>query len=112
MNKLFSYVSLIKNTPESEFIVDRNFTEKVVEDDWSITNYLEQIVTFKNGVIIKQCMEKDVGVSNPDIVCEECFISYEILKEPESYSIMPKRKTFSSHCQEAFWLKINSVQSS
>ncbi len=110
MNNLFSYITLIKNSPDSKLIVDRVFTEETVEDDWSITQYSEQIVTFQNGVVIKQTMENDLEASDTDMACEECFIDYEVLKEPETCSVMPKSKNFINQCQEEFWLKINSVQ--
>ncbi|MCE0494899.1 hypothetical protein [Vibrio salinus] len=110
MDNLFTYVSLIKNSPESEWIVKQTVEQETVEDDWSVSHYSEQLFTFKNGVVIRKCMEKELGDTNPDIVCEECFINYEVLAEPEHLNVSPKSKNFINLCQEAFWLKINKAQ--
>lgn len=109
MNNLFTYVSLINNTADNKFIVERNVIEELVEDDGIIINYSEQIVKFKNGVTIKHSMEKEIVASNPEVICEECFINYEVISEPENYNITPKHKNFINHCQEKFWIKINTV---
>ena len=110
MNNLFTYVSTINNLDAREFVVDRKMVEESVENDGIITNYSEQIVKFRNGVIIKQCVEKDCNFSHPEVVCEECFINYKVLFEPDNYDITPKQKNFINHCQETFWLKISAVQ--
>ena len=110
MNNLFTYVSVINSTSDNEFIVERNVVEELVEDDGMVIHYSEQIVKFKNGVTIKQSMDKEVGASNPEVVCEECFINYEVISEPENYDITPKHKNFINHCQETFWIKISAAQ--
>lgn len=110
MNNLFTYVSAINNLSERGFVVERNIVEDLVEDDGIITRYSEQIIKFRNEVIIKQCVEKDVGYSSSGVCCDECFINYEVLFEPEDYDITPKTKNFINHCQEKFWLKISAVQ--
>ena len=110
MNNLFTYVSTINSSSENELIVERNVVEELVEDNGVVTQYSEQIVKFRNGVTIKQSIEKEVESSNTEVVCEESFINYEVLFEPENYDITPKRKNFINHCQEAFWVKISTVQ--
>ncbi|WP_432458933.1 MULTISPECIES: hypothetical protein [unclassified Agarivorans] len=110
MNNLFTYVSIITNSLENQLIVERNIVNELVEDDGVVTQYSEQIVKFRNGVTIKQSIEKDVESSNTEVACEESFINYEVLFEPEDYDINPKRKNFINHCQEAFWVKISTVQ--
>jgi hypothetical protein len=110
MNQLFFYVTLIKHDPENAFIVDRQSCEEHTSDDWSTSCISEQILTFKNGVKIKQSIEKETEASQPDVACEECFISYEVLTEPSDCEIMPKTKRFINQCQEAFWLKMNTIQ--
>ncbi|AGH81644.1 hypothetical protein PCNPT3_08530 [Psychromonas sp. CNPT3] len=111
MNNLFTYVSAINDSDAGEFVVERKRVEESEEHDGIITYYSEQIVKFKNGVIIKQCVEKDANFSHPEVVCEECFINYDVLFEPDNYDITPKQKNFINHCQEIFWLKISAVQS-
>ncbi|MGL1956797.1 MAG: hypothetical protein OCD00_05710 [Colwellia sp.] len=110
MNNLFTYVSTINSPYAGKFVVERKTVKESVENDGIITNYSEQIVKFRNGVIIKQCVEKDGIFSNSEVVCEECFINYEVLFEPDNYDVKPKRKSFINHCQETFWLKISAVQ--
>lgn len=92
MNNLFAYVSMMKSHSENESIVERNVVEELLEDDGIVTQYSEQIVKFRNDVTIKQSIEKDVGSSNTEVVCEETFINYEVLFEPENCGIMSKRK--------------------
>jgi len=55
-------------------------------------------------------IKKDIEASNNAVVCEESFIDYNVLFEPENYDITPKRKNFINHCQEDFWIKINIAQ--
>eukprot|EP00764_Aduncisulcus_paluster_P010825 gnl/Carplike_NY0171/3894_a5253_395.p1 GENE.gnl/Carplike_NY0171/3894_a5253_395~~gnl/Carplike_NY0171/3894_a5253_395.p1 ORF type:complete len:114 (+),score=5.49 gnl/Carplike_NY0171/3894_a5253_395:28-369(+) len=107
MNDLYLYVSLIKNSNSDSFVVDRTSTGDVSEADGVLTEYIEQTVTFENGVIIKQCVEFEQGEVAPDVVCAECWISYEVLSEPSGLDIWPKRKSFVNQCQEAFWLKMS-----
>ena len=101
---------MINCSSENELIVERNVVEELVKDNGIVIQYSEQIVKFRNGVTIKQSIEKDVGSSNAEVVCEESFIDYEVLFEPENYDITPKRKYFINHCQEAFWVKISTEQ--
>lgn len=101
---------MINDACENEFIVERNVVEELVEDNGIVTQYSEKIVKFSNGVIIKQSIEKDLESLNPEVVCEDSFIDYEVLFEPENYDITPKHKNFINHCQEAFWIKISTAQ--
>lgn len=102
MNNLSTYVSTIKNTSESEFVVKRSVNEESIEEDGIVTKHSEEVITFKNGVVTKQSIENEIGAADLEMACEECFITYEVLSEPVGYCIKPKRKNFINNCQERF----------
>lgn len=108
MNNLFTYVSAIKSELPNELIVEKILSEESYEDNGVLTENSELIVTFKNGVTVKQSVELDSNIKVSDMTCAECWISYQVILEPEGVNISPKRKNFINKCQESFWLKINA----
>ncbi|MDW6002250.1 hypothetical protein [Vibrio mangrovi] len=110
MNQLFTYISAIRQE-SGALIAGQQLYQDVTEEDGVLVENSELIVTFHNGVIMKQSIESEHQEEPTDLACAECWISYEIISEPEGLRITPKRKTFINTCQEAFWLKINAVQS-
>jgi len=70
----------------------------------------ELVVTFIDGVTVKQSIELEDNINASDMICAECWISYEVAPDPEGLNISPKRKHFINRYQEIFWLKINAVK--
>lgn len=110
MNKLVTYISAIKTGSPEGLISDRQLQEDKRQDDGLITTCTEQTVSFVNGVTIRHSMEIDQDDDNHLAACPECWISYEVVSAPPGLNISPRRKVFVNQCQEAFWLKINTVQ--
>lgn len=108
MNNLFTYVSAIKSELPNKLIVKKNLSAESYEENGILTENSELIVTFKNGVTIKQSVEFDSNIKVSDMTCAECWISYQVISEPEGVNISPKLKNFTNKCQESFWLKINA----
>ena len=112
MENIFTYISAIKNESSNELIIERSFSDQSYEEDGILIESSELMVAFVNGVIVKQCIEIDSCVANEivksDMVCDECWISYQVVSEPDELNVLPKRKHFINKCQESFWLKINT----
>ena len=121
MHNLFTYVSAINQVTASTVASNKFITEQLLstdtsEDDGIVTESAERLVTFTNGVKVKQTIEFDDVQEGFDVqgqsdaVCAECWISYSVVCEPEGLNIQPKRKSFINKCQQSFWLKMSRSQ--
>lgn len=59
---------------------------------------------FSNGAVVSVHLEWD-EVLEEGAACPECWISYEVVNQPERAVISPQSKQFISHCQVGFWLR-------
>ncbi|WP_232472014.1 hypothetical protein [Vibrio gazogenes] len=110
MNHLFTYVLAMKENIAGLSVVERTQCNRCVEDDGHCIENSEFVVKFENGVTLRKQTEIDQIEQVNDEICSECWITYEVLAQPDHLTIAPSRKTFTNRCQEAFWLKINQVQ--
>ncbi|WNJ97212.1 hypothetical protein RND59_18580 [Vibrio ruber] len=110
MNHLFTYVSAVKNAPHELSIIEKVEHTSRCEADGIVTESCELVIKFDNGVTLRKCTEQDFSDDVTAAVCAECWISYEVIEQPDNLAVMPKRKSFTNPCQEAFWLEINKVQ--
>ncbi|MZI95662.1 hypothetical protein F9817_20990 [Vibrio sp. CAIM 722] len=109
MTSLFDYIAAVKSQPSSVFIstVEHN----TVDDSDGDVPEEESWYRFTNGALIRQQVEFDEPV-NDDQVCQECWISYEVMEQPQSADITPRKKIFTNRCQETFWIKMNRQRQS
>ncbi|QMV16455.1 hypothetical protein [Vibrio spartinae] len=112
MNHLFTYVLAMKKNIVGLSVVEKTQYDSCVEDDDDFIESSEFVVRFDNGVILRKQTEVDQIAPVNDEICSECWITYEVLSQPDSLTITPNRKSFTNQCQEDFWLKINQVQAS
>lgn len=111
MNELYFYVAAILGDNQYLTIVDRQVTDEVTEAGQGEQTYsVEQTVTFANGVVIHQSVERIVEAEPNEVTCAECWISYRVLSEPEALQVTPKSKHFINTCQQTFWLNIQRTQ--
>lgn len=100
------------------FVSIKPKTESVIESK-------EWLVCFDNGVQLRKQVERDYELLddlsssvanksqravNNDMVCEECWISYQVVASPPDLHIYPQSKNFINECQEAFWLKMSKMR--
>lgn len=111
MNQLITYVSALKDKQSSQSIVEIAERDTSFTDGDTLIHGRERLITFANGVVLKQQIEFDEcsNSQSTQAVCSECWISYQIIFQPEFLSIQPKKKQFINRCQEAFWLRINKA---
>ena len=107
MTSLFDYIAAVKSQPSPVSIstVERNSvnaSDGPEEESW---------YRFTNGALIRQQVEFDEPVDD-DQVCQECWISYEVMEQPQSADITPRKKSFTNRCQETFWIKMNRQRQS
>lgn len=110
MNHLFTYVRAINDDAnpliESRVVIE----QEQLEEDGILTDYGEYRYVFNNGVVIKQTLETEQGDDANEVTCPECWISYEVLSQPQGIEVSPKQKHFINRCQQSFWLKISQAQ--
>ncbi|NIF19651.1 hypothetical protein [Pantoea sp. Cy-639] len=63
----------------------------------------EKIYAFDDGALVKRLAEQDDFPD--DAVCAECWISYEVLRQPHGKVVTPCRVSFNNACREAYWLR-------
>ena len=108
MNSLVTYINAIRRQPGAVEITDQLTRTSRYQDDESEIVEEETTYRFANGVVIRHTIEQDSAPS--DLICEECWISYEVLDAAE-LQISPPRKLFHNRCQQDFWLKMQAVRS-
>lgn len=109
MNNLITYILAFNDdAPE---IIDRQKHQQTVKENETNIHYTEERVTFSNGTVMLKNTEFDETLDElDDSVCPECWINYEIITQPNKGLITPKKKIFTSQCQESFWLKLQKIR--
>lgn len=109
MNNLFTYIAAVNGAnTEVDLLNERHSDNSYQEDEVNVVSTTSTF-SFSNGVTLQKREEFDDLVVDGGI-CQECWISYSVLKQPGSLEVKPKTKMFTNRCQESFWLKINHVQ--
>lgn len=103
MHSLITYINTIHQHKTAVTIIDKSTKTNSYIDDEIEVNETETTYYFDNGVKILHKREQDNAPSEQ--LCEECWISYEVLESGQQ-QITPLRKTFCNSCQEAFWRKM------
>ena len=110
MNNLSIY-ALAMNSYNTDLLIINDISHSYkYHENGVVVQTDERIVTFSNLVTIKVQHEFDQLDTVIDGICPECWITYEIISNPENVQITPVKKTFISRCQEAFWLKLNVIR--
>lgn len=81
-------------------------------DDGITTEHTITSFEFIDGVVIRKEVEFDhlaEEEQEPQNVCPEYWLSYQVIANPNSIQIKPFKKTFSNLCQQSFWLKMTNV---
>lgn len=127
MKNLFSYILALQEEVPGLVITQQDFREHKTQDRESLIESKEWLVCFDNGVQLRKQVERDYDLLddlsnsatnksnrtvNSDMVCEECWISYQIVASPPDLHIHPQSKNFINECQEAFWLKMSKLRAS
>lgn len=100
---LASYVKAIHAFPDGQGVI----LESEERTSWSDQGFEvvrdARIFRFENGARIARIIEQDDFPS--ELICAECWISYEVLTAPDSgIAVDPPKKTFDNHCRESYWL--------
>ncbi|WP_025129961.1 hypothetical protein [Pseudomonas sp. PH1b] len=81
------------------------------QESWSDQGFIvtaeEKIYAFDDGALIKRLAEQDSFPS--DALCAECWISYEVLRQPRHATVNPTHISFTNECREAYWLRYFSL---
>lgn len=109
MNNLITYILAFND--DDPTIIDRQTQQKTLEENETNIHYTEERVAFSNGTVMLKTTEFDETLDIlDDSVCPECWINYEIITQPHNGKITPKKKIFTSRCQESFWLKLQKTR--
>ncbi|UGA54065.1 hypothetical protein [Vibrio sp. VB16] len=104
MNNLASYISVIHGEANDFTLVSYDNVDKSYEDEGVVVQCGESRYCFSNGVILKYCVESESSEVN-DLVCPECWISYEVIEETIHTSIKPKKRHLQIDAKSSFGLK-------
>ncbi|MED5611946.1 MULTISPECIES: hypothetical protein [Pseudomonas] len=110
MHHLAHYAAAILATSTQPRIVRESTTsthwhENGFEVRQSISTY-----EFSDGVIIRRMLERDDYPPDETLLCAECWITYEVVRDgPAAAAVQPRRMTFDSTCREAFWLRFHTA---
>ncbi len=109
MNRLSTYVLAIQSHHPLVYVV--SYTEQRCVTI-NVDEFIEEkniVYTFNNDVRVLYQTELDSFKVDPECQeCQECWISYQVL-DMGKQAISPKKKQFYNHCQEAFWIKMQSI---
>ncbi|ELR64294.1 hypothetical protein C942_02876 [Photobacterium marinum] len=109
MQELSTYIRAVHQCNELLSVVKQQTETNSYQDGDIEVNRAETLFTFDNGVKLRYSVERDDSTDEPevnnDLVCEECWISYEVIDGAEQV-IRPRRKIFYNACQEKFYLKL------
>lgn len=106
MRHLAQYVEVIQqpNVNPVLHIIQHQQQHNKHDDDgvtiWTLTEFFY----FNDGTIIQKNTEQD-DLSTEVEACNECWIQYQVLQQPMTAKISPKKVQFNSHCREQYWLK-------
>ncbi len=110
MDELSTYIRAIHQRNPSLTVRSQDTAKNSYQDGDIEVNKVETLFTFDNGVVLCYSVERDdasLDSSNGvnQLVCEECWISYEVIDGAEQV-IRPRRKIFYNACQEKFYIKL------
>ncbi|MDC0610389.1 hypothetical protein OAP63_06615 [Vibrio sp.] len=109
MENLSCYVLSLQHPVSDLKLINLETENTRYFDDGVWIESSSELATFSNGVVLRKQQEID-HEDNPEVVCDECWICYEVISAPDQLNITPKKKVFTNRCQESFWLKMTQQQ--
>ncbi|MCL9780737.1 hypothetical protein M9194_04705 [Vibrio sp. S4M6] len=97
MNHLFTYISATKSDTTSTFVTEHRVTDTSYSDEDLEVCGKESIFSFANGVQLKKTEEFD-DIQDSELVCPECWISYEVIAQPVNLQVTPRKKILNRAC--------------
>ncbi|NBF11889.1 hypothetical protein [Pseudomonas sp. Fl4BN1] len=103
LDHLANYVSAILGLSSSRIgSLEKSNQETWLDQGFTVTAE-EKTYAFDDGALIKRLAEQDNFPS--DAVCAECWISYEVVRQPLDKMVSPSHISFNNACREAYWLR-------
>jgi len=96
MHQLYTYLCNIHSQPSMMHVVSKTESIERISDGGDVIEEHEIFYVFNNGVKILYKMEFDMF--QPDDVCYECWISYEVVHD-SGYAVSPQKKQFYNRSQ-------------
>lgn len=101
MDHLVNYVSAILGETSPRTVQLESSNQETWLDQGFTVIAEQKIYAFDDGALVKRLMEQDNFPS--EAVCAECWISYEVLRQPGDRTISPSHISFNNACREAYW---------
>lgn len=107
INHLVNYVNAILgfSSPRTAHLESSN-QETWFDQGYAVTAE-EKTYAFDDGALIKRTAEQDDYPS--DAACAECWIFYEVVRQPLDKAVSPCHVSFNSACREAYWQRYFSA---
>lgn len=110
MDHLVNYVNAILDAPSPR----RARLDSSSRDSWTDQGYMvtaeQRTYVFDDGAMIKRMTEQDDYPA--EAACAECWIRYEVIRQPATGTIHPGHISFNNACREAFWRRYFSTEPS
>lgn len=103
LEHLANYVSAILGVSSSRIAYLENSNQETWFDQGFTVTAEEKTYAFDDGALIKRLAEQDNFPS--DAVCAECWIGYEVVRQPLDKTVSPSHISFNNACREAYWLR-------
>ncbi|NHR05712.1 hypothetical protein HA052_10925 [Chromobacterium haemolyticum] len=108
MNHLVNYVNAILNAPSPR----RARLDGSSRNRWTDQGYTvvaeQSTYVFDDGAMIQRTTEQDDYPA--EAACAECWIRYEVVRQPPGDAIQPGHICFNNACREAFWRRYFSPE--
>ncbi|MDH0303639.1 MULTISPECIES: hypothetical protein [unclassified Pseudomonas] len=107
LDHLANYVSAILGlcSPRAAHL-ERSHQETWLDQGFTVTAE-EKTYAFDDGTLIKRLAEQDNFPC--DGGCAECWISYQVIRQPRGAVVSPTHISFTNPCREAYWLRYFSA---
>jgi hypothetical protein len=103
MDKLITYVAAIHGHAGPVSMVAHAVSRDSWTDQGIEVSRDEVEYRFDNGAVIRRSVEQDRAPT--DLLCAECWIDFDVVRQPDGQPIRPTRITFDNACRETFWLR-------
>ncbi|MCU7647078.1 hypothetical protein [Pseudomonas piscis] len=104
---LVNYVNAIQGAASARTAqLESSSQDSWSEQDCTVTAE-QQTFAFDDGALIKRLVEQDDYPS--DLACAECWITYEVVRQPGDKTISPAHVSFNNACREAYWQRYFSA---
>lgn len=97
MNTLFTYILALQQDVSGLSIDEQVCQTHTMVDGDLVTQVSELTVKFNNGVMLHKHLERDLVHTCEAGTCSECWITYQVIAQPDSLRVTPQKNASRIH---------------